>query len=103
MRGCIEGEGGGACEGEERRLLTFGRAMVSQVDAGIDRDLVVSMYISSLLCPEWFCVSSSSSSSSSLLLFKDDTRGGGISFISITVSCFLLLLNLSFFHLLLLL
>lgn len=80
----VKREGDGAREGEEGSHNAFSRAIVSFGDAGMDKDLVLSMYISALLRPECFCVCSSSSSS--LLLFKDEARGGGISSTSIAVS-----------------
>lgn len=54
LREEVEGEGNGAQEEEEGRLLTFGIVTVSLGEAGTDRDLVFSMCLSTLLCLECF-------------------------------------------------
>lgn len=80
-----EGEGVGSRERKEGRLLALGTVTVFLGDAGTDRDLFLSIYLSSaLLRLDCLCFGTSSSSCS-LFLFKDEARGGAISSISTSV------------------
>lgn len=71
LREELEGEGDRAWEGEAGRLLALGKTicLASFGEAGTDSDLVLSMTLSALLCPECLC----DGSSSPLLLFNPRT------------------------------
>lgn len=76
----MEGDDDGAGVSEVQRLLALcWTPTVTFGEAATDRELVLSMLLSTLLRLERFSVGSVSSSSPSMALFKDDKQGGGIS------------------------
>lgn len=89
LREELEGEGDGAHEGEEGRLLALDEtvSVASFDETGTDRDLVFFMFLSAPLCPARFSIGFSTPCSYSLVLFKDEEQGGGISSTSISESC----------------
>lgn len=83
----MEGDEDGARVGEVQRLLALcWTPTIAFGESATDRELVLSMLLSTLLRLQRFSVGSVSSSYPSMVLFKDDERGGGISSTCISVS-----------------